>query len=149
MAGQRLLILDMRIRNVEDAKAAFVTYWGDRVPEGVQVAVSCIVHLSSDGDLWGAWLVIDAVDDPFTGARTILGPDGRFWKFSSNPAIHDPDITLMGLVHLYEEGVADLVDADQLTQQVKVVTRMKDSAVWGLADMARRGELRRTVDPSN
>jgi hypothetical protein len=120
----------MRIRNAGDAKAAFVSYWGDRIPEDVQVAASCIVHLSGDGGLWGAWLVIDGVDDPFSGARTILGPDGRFWSFSSNPAIHDPDITLMGLAHLYEESVSDLVDADQLAQHLKAITRMKDEAVW-------------------
>jgi hypothetical protein len=68
----------MRVRKEEDAKAAFASYWGDNVPEGAQVAVFRIVHLSGPEGLWGAWFVVDGEEDAFTGARMILGPDGRF-----------------------------------------------------------------------
>jgi hypothetical protein len=38
---------------------------------------------------------------------------------------------------------------DVLAEKIEAITRTKNHAVWGLADAAREGELRRPVDVSN
>ena len=46
------------------------------------------------------------------------------------------------LTDLDIEGVADLVDPGSLREQVELITRQRDAAIFALPDAARRGELR-------
>jgi hypothetical protein len=103
----------VRIRNQEDAVAAYVSSLGGRVPDRHYVTASCIADLGSmlsDEDcLWSVGLTSDDEANWITGGRrTILGPDGKAWAFS-NRNIRDPEI-VKALTHLYIEGAADLVD---------------------------------------
>jgi hypothetical protein len=124
----------------------YVASLGGSVPDGYYVTAGCIVDLGSmlsdDDGLWSVGLTSEDEANWITGGRrTILGPDGKAWTFS-NRNIHDPEIVKKALTHLYIEGVADLVDPDRLAEQVKVITQEKDGAIFGLADAARRGDLR-------
>lgn len=137
----------MRIRSEEDAIAAYVASLSGGIPEGYSVAVSLAMDLSfilEDGTcLWHVGLVPDDEADSITpGTSTIMGPDGKVWRFPYNPNFYDREIVERALTHLYIENVADLVDPDSLCEQVKLITRQRDEAIFALPDAARRGELR-------
>jgi hypothetical protein len=141
----------VRIRNEEDAKAAYLAYLRGEVPEDCHLAARRAVDLGfaleDDAGLWSVWVEPDDQDDFFTGqGMTILGPDGRVWKFSSNESVHERRIVEMALTHLYIEGVAHLVDPDALKEQVGVITSQRNHAVWALAEAGGRGELRRVPE---
>jgi hypothetical protein len=137
----------MEIRNEKDAVDAYVAYRGGRIPEGYHVMATCVVDLSftlpDDSCLWH---VREIPDDEsglvFGGTTTIFGPDGRAWTFPANPNLYDIEIMERALSHLYIEGVAELVDAEVLVEQVHAITTQRDAAIFALLDAARRGELR-------
>jgi hypothetical protein len=98
----------------------------------------------TDECLWRVGLVLDDEDDIGSMAPmglTILGPDGKAWWMSGS-WLYDPEIWQKALAHLYIEGVADLVDPDELAHHVGLITEQRNNAIVALPDAARRGELR-------
>ena len=137
----------MRIRSEEDAIAAYVASLPGGIPEGYSVAASLVMDLSfileDDTCLWHVGLVPDdEADSIIPGTSTIMGPDGKIWRFPYNPNFYDREIAEKALTHLYIEDVADLVDPDSLCEQVKLITSQRDQAIFALPEAARRGELR-------
>ena len=111
--------------------------------EGSQVRI----HDQEDACLWRVGFIPDDEKDGIMGGMTtILDPDGKAWTMSANPVFHDREIAERALTHLYIEGVADLVDPETLADQVKLITRQLDEAIFVLPDAARRGELRRSPE---
>ena len=141
----------MRIRNKEEAMAAFLASLSDGVPEGYSVVADCVMDLSfileDDTCLWSVGLAPDDEAHWITGGeRSIVGPDGQLWKFPANPR-YDCDIAVNALSRLYIEGVADCVDPASLARQVNIITSQRDSAIYALPDAARRGDLRQGREP--
>jgi hypothetical protein len=137
----------LRIRSKGDALAAYAATLAGGVPEGYSLFATSAGDLSfmlEDGDcIWHVGLAPEDEDHIIVGGEsTFLGPDGKFWTFPSSPNFFDHEIAERALSHLYLEGVADLVDARLLAEQVASITRQRDGAIYGLVDAARRGELR-------
>jgi hypothetical protein len=104
-----------------------------------------------DGDcIWSVGLAPEDEDHViFGGESTWLGPDGTLWTFRSSPNCFDHEIVETALTGLYLEGVAGLVDAGSLAERVSFITRQRNEAIYGLADAARRGELRESQNGSS
>lgn len=154
----------MKIRNKEDAIAAYVSYRGG-LPEGYEVSASVVANLEfelSDGAcLWKvrqflpfAWQpgfanYDESYEEPNEGMpTTIIGPDGRAWNFSDALRLDDSKIVETALTCLYLDGVADLVDPDMLAERLQAITMQKALAMSNLPDAARRGDLRPDHQPS-
>jgi hypothetical protein len=141
----------VRIRNKDEAIAAFSDSLSGGVPEGYSVIADCAMDLSfvleDDTCLWSVGLAPDDEAHWITGGEnSFMGPDGQLWTFPSNPR-YDRDIAVNALSHLYIEGVADRVDPASLAKQVKLITMKRDDAIYSLSDAARRGDLRQGREP--
>jgi hypothetical protein len=141
----------VRIRNEEEAIAAYMASCSDAIPDGHSVAARCDLGLSfilEDGTC--LWHIVLVPDDEahmiFGGDSTFIGPDGKVWTFTANPNFYDHQIARMALAHLYIDGVADLVDAEALKERVEMIVTQRDGAIYALPDAARRGELRQSAE---
>jgi hypothetical protein len=140
----------VKIHNEQDAIAAYLASRSDGIPEGYSVAARCVMDLSfvlEDGTcLWSvSQIPDDEVHMVFPGMRTIIGPEGKIWKYPANPNFFDDEIALRTLTHLYIEQVADLVDPDSWREQVELITTQRDRAIVAVCDAARRGDLRQAA----
>jgi hypothetical protein len=121
----------VRIRNKEDAVAAYVSSIGGEIPEGHSVVATYIVDLgfilADDTCLWSVGLTSDDEANRITErGSTILGPDGRAWTFPVS--FPESELIEMALAHLYIEGVSDLVDPDALAEQLR--SRWRRPTPW-------------------
>ena len=95
--------------------------------------------------LWSV-KVNDEAGRPYAGAANLVGPDGRLWTLSSNPAIHDFDLAVELLDYAYREGLADHLGPDQFETRVREVTESREAQKRQFISDVRSGSLR-TPEP--
>ena len=83
---------------------------------------------------------------PLAGTMTVVGPDRRVWRFSSNPGIHDPHLVVASLAGLYREGVTDLVEDGRLADRIAEATQARRLQEREIVKDARAGSLRTPPD---
>lgn len=142
----------MRISGEEDAIAAFVANHGGTVPDGYYVVATCVMDLGfmlEDYDaLWRvAFVPEDEENLIIGGTTTILGPDGQEFEFPNSMMVGggNHEVAIEALTFIYLEGVADLVDPDDLVDAIGGILIETHRASAGLVEAARRGELSREV----
>jgi len=143
----------LKIRSQADALAAYAATLHGGVPEGYSLFATSVVDLSfmleDDDCIWHVGLAPEDEGHIIVGGEsTFLGPDGKLWTFPSSPNFFDHEIAERALTILYLEGVADLVDAAALADQVSFIIRQRNEVIHGLPDAARRGELRENPEGS-
>ncbi len=112
----------------------------DRVhdlPDGDRVVASRV----GGTNVWSVG-ILDDKGRPYLGAAQFVGPDGRLWRFSSNPSIHDLGLVRRVLVGIYDANAADLVDEDVLLQRVHDLTATMSEAVRAVVKDGVAGSLR-------
>jgi hypothetical protein len=97
-------------------------------------------------ELWSVVGFEEGTNSPLIGSFAVVGPDHRLWQFSSNPAIHDPNLVVAALEALYREGVADLVEANLFAERITDATKTRLEQVSGIVKDATAGSLRRRTE---
>lgn len=125
----------MEVETEQDAIAVVAAASGP-LPEGHRI----LARRVGGSSIWS----VNAVDDRgrgYIGVNQLVGPDGRIWRFSSNPAVHDYQIVKSVLYRLYQSGAAGEVDQHAVARRVEAITRAQEAAVQQLADDALAGTL--------
>jgi hypothetical protein len=97
-------------------------------------------------ELWAVGATEDATGMPLAGTLTVVGPDRRVWRFSSNPGIHDPHLVVASLAALYHEGVTKLVEEDRLADRIAEATQARRAQERDIVKDAQAGSLRTPPD---
>ncbi len=97
-------------------------------------------------ELWAVGVAEEASGMPLAGTMTVVGPDRRVWRFSSNPGIHDPQLVAASLAALYREGVTDLVEDARLADRIAEATQARRVQEREIVTDAQAGSLRRPPD---
>jgi hypothetical protein len=126
----------MADRVVKSAKEARDLY-GSGLPEGHSV----IAKPAGGGVIWSV-RAVDEEGEGYVGVTAFVGEDGRVWTFSSNPRIHDYDLTRRVLASIYRDGSADQVDDDRLSDALACLTATVFNLVTELRSEASSGKFR-------
>jgi hypothetical protein len=107
------------------------------LPEGDRIVANRV----GGSDVWSVG-IRDDKGRPYVGSAQFVGPDGRLWRFSSNPGIHDYELVRRVLVGIYDSNIADFVDETVLFDRLKELTEATGKAVRALVKDAEAGSLR-------
>ena len=125
----------MKVESEEDARQVLADRSGD-LPPGHGI----VARRVGGTNLWS----VNVVDDQgrgYVGSNQLVGPDGRLWRFSSNPQIHDWHIVERVLVRLYNKNAAENVDESSLADRIKQVTVLVEEEVRKVVKDAQSGIL--------
>ena len=88
----------------------------------------------------------DAQDRGFpfvwAGGGWLVGPDGKVFALSSNPAMQDWDLAAKLLDRLYFEGLADRVEPIKFAERLRAITEESQAMEAQVIHDARGGSLR-------
>ena len=93
----------------------------------------------------GALLVLvvghDDHDRVLAGGGWLAGPDRQVRTISSNPGIHEPDLSVRLLDALYDLGLTDHVDPDRFSDRTRILTEAREALVRDVLAEATAGQL--------
>jgi len=113
----------MKVRSEEDAIAVADHLCGP-VPQGDRV----VARRVRDSSIFSV-CAIDQRGRGYIGVNLLVGPDGRVWRFSSNPGIHDPGVVESVLCELYESDDRGAADQQAVRGRVERITRQQAGEV--------------------
>jgi hypothetical protein len=130
----------VRVRSEADAIAVLATSVRD-LPPGHRLVATPVAGT----EIWHVGMQDDH-GRAYAGANMLVGPDGRLWTFSSNPAIHARHLVEQVLATIYSKRLAAEVDEVVLGERIRTLTEEQDQAVRALIKSAQGGELRAPAD---